>query len=589
MPLPFPLSKQDSEPILPIAVTPSPIPSSDPSVATVATGAPVETEEIHAQIDPRILKHAVDLEAQPELKSGPGNQPRLARLPTWISFWLGYRKTPPPPEKNYVVWIWSFIGAFSCISAIQGLFGNVSVFVEKGVPSIGATAILLYGAIESPLSQPRPVVLGHLVGAITGVCITKLFMLLPTPERYDELSWLAGSLCCALALVFMQMTGTMHPPAGAFADLSATALLAATSPDIRKIGWFYIPVVLLAASIALVIALITNNMQRRYPTFWWTPPPTIAPSFFPTLELNRTLTKTLSWTSKSKTLNSIRGSFKSGKKKSKKNSGPAVPTADQDWHYALKNHSSIFKTGRAGSIRTPRGGSRSRDSSRAPQDRRSRGVSTPGHFDLGTSKVASPASSHPTSPMSLSPAPSTPVSRVQSSDDIHVEFQVQPMHHHHRHGHNQYRHSHLHHPHHGTHHTNYLRYLAMKREGTVPTTAAGSAVPSPTASASVSRTASVDGLSAMQSLSSGQRNLAKQARHVDFADPSEQEKHAQQLMEAVSSIAKERGEKDGEEVESPEKEEMQWEDVVDQEEEDLGEAPNYLTFRRNSKRGDESV
>lgn len=53
------------------------------------------------------------------------------------------------------------------------------------------------------------------------MCITKLFLLLPTPERYDELSWLAGSLCCALALVFMQMTGTMHPPAGSFIDAVA--------------------------------------------------------------------------------------------------------------------------------------------------------------------------------------------------------------------------------------------------------------------------------------------------------------------------------------------------------------------------------
>lgn len=136
MPLPFPLSKADSEPVLPVAFTPSPVPSSDASITTIATSAPVEREKVQAPVDLQALKHAVDIEAQPEVKSGPGSQPRLARLPTWISFWLGYRKTLPPPEKNYVVWIWSFIGAFSCISAIQGLFGNVPFFVEKGVPSI---------------------------------------------------------------------------------------------------------------------------------------------------------------------------------------------------------------------------------------------------------------------------------------------------------------------------------------------------------------------------------------------------------------------------------------------------------------------
>ena len=76
--------------------------------------------------------------------------------------------------------------------------------------------MLLYGAIESPLSQPRPVIGGHLVGAFVGIVITKLFLLLPTEQRFDELTWLAGSLCCAVAIVLMQMTGTMHPPAGLY-------------------------------------------------------------------------------------------------------------------------------------------------------------------------------------------------------------------------------------------------------------------------------------------------------------------------------------------------------------------------------------
>ncbi|RXW11465.1 hypothetical protein EST38_g14390 [Candolleomyces aberdarensis] len=219
---------------------------------------------------------------------------RLARLPTWISFWLGYRKDGPPPgtPQEYVIWFWSFFGAFASISLIQALFGNVSYFVERGVPSIGATAILLYGAIESPLAQPRPVIGGHLVGAFVGVGITKLFLLLPTQQLFDELSWLAGSLCCAIALVVMQMTGTTHPPAG------ATALIAVVSPDIRNIGWLYLPVVLLAASIAVVVALLCNNMHGRYPTFWWTLPPTPkTPSVFPTLPLSQILERGSTWTS----------------------------------------------------------------------------------------------------------------------------------------------------------------------------------------------------------------------------------------------------------------------------------------------------
>lgn len=510
---PFAISRANSEPILPVFVgTTSP-------ADTCGTQTPTTTQNIEEKSE-NSPPEPQDIEARPSLqqKSHQPPQNRLARLPTWISFWLGYRKTPPPPEKNHVVWIWSFIGAFSCISIIQGLFGNVPHFVEKGVPSIGATVILLYGAIESPLSQPRPVIGGHLVGALTGVAITKLFLLLPTEQRFEELSWLAGSLCCAVALVFMQMTGTMHPPAG------ATALLAAVSPDIRVIGWLYVPIVLLAACIALFVALFSNNMQRRYPTFWWTPPPTVAPSFFPTLELSRTLTRTLTWTSNSKTLNSFRGRSRTSKKRgaAKKDS---KPTPDQDWHYALKNHSKIF----GGKAALSRSGSRSRDTSTSRTRRNPTrlvgvyvrpGTVTP----ITPSRMTSPqnSTSTPTSPVA-----SAAVSRRPSTEDLHVGFQVQSMH-------PQYD-SPRHRP-----QTNYLRYLAMKREGTLPGGRASGLV-SPVESGAVSRVSSADGL-------------------------ADHRAHAQQLIAALTPAVREREEQEG-----------LWED----EEEDLADAITIQRVRRS--------
>jgi hypothetical protein len=38
-------------------------------------------------------------------------------------------------------------------------------------------------------------------------------------------------------------------------------------------GWYYLPVVLLSSTLALTVALITNNIQRRYPVFWFAPSP----------------------------------------------------------------------------------------------------------------------------------------------------------------------------------------------------------------------------------------------------------------------------------------------------------------------------
>jgi hypothetical protein len=119
---------------------------------------------------------------------------------------------------------------------------------------------LLYGAIEAPFAQPRAVFFGHTLSAITGVIVTKLFE--TNEARFLELRWLAGAIACATAAVVMTITKTIHPPSG------ATAMIAATQADITALGWYYIPVVMLSATLALGVGLITNNIQRRYPVFW---------------------------------------------------------------------------------------------------------------------------------------------------------------------------------------------------------------------------------------------------------------------------------------------------------------------------------
>jgi CBS-domain-containing membrane protein len=69
----------------------------------------------------------------------------------------------------------------------------------------------------------------------------------------------------------MQVTKTTHPPAG------ATAILAAVSSDVRAMGWYYLPVILLSSALAMTVALIINNIRRRYPLFWFHPHPSVAP------------------------------------------------------------------------------------------------------------------------------------------------------------------------------------------------------------------------------------------------------------------------------------------------------------------------
>ncbi len=161
------------------------------------------------------------------------------------------------------------IGAFCGVAIIENVFLALPQLNGHAVPiviaSFGAAAILEYNTIESPLAQPRNLILGHFLSAVVGVGITKLFLLLPA-ARFEDSRWVAGALAVGLASITMSFTKTIHPPAG------ATALLAASNLEIQDLGWWLLPLVLLASMLMLVSALVINNgMGRRYPVYWWTP------------------------------------------------------------------------------------------------------------------------------------------------------------------------------------------------------------------------------------------------------------------------------------------------------------------------------
>jgi len=194
----------------------------------------------------------------------------LSHLPSGVSHFLGYRSgRPSSPQPRYIIWFWSFVGAFGAIGVIQAVFERSPYFIRRRVPpvigSFGASAILLFGPIGAPLAQPRSLLGGHTIAAIIGVCITKLFDIMP-PEKADQYRWLSSCLSTAASLVAMEMTGTVFPPAG------ATALIASSQAEVRAIGWYYIPVIMLSAALMLAVALLVNNIQRQYPSFWLSPP-----------------------------------------------------------------------------------------------------------------------------------------------------------------------------------------------------------------------------------------------------------------------------------------------------------------------------
>ena len=76
--------------------------------------------------------------------------------PAWLSRWFGYRASTaaPPSKTNYVVWIWSFIGAFGGLSVLQAIFTYSEYFLQRKVPPIIASYVSTF-TLRRVTSSPK--------------------------------------------------------------------------------------------------------------------------------------------------------------------------------------------------------------------------------------------------------------------------------------------------------------------------------------------------------------------------------------------------------------------------------------------------
>lgn len=170
-----------------------------------------------------------------------------------ISRYVIYRETLIDFREQF----WSFIGAFVGI----GLIGFIQSFYLPDlenvflIGSFGASSVLIFGAVQSPLAQPRNLIGGQMICAFIGVTVFKLI---------PDIIWIAAPLAVATAIIVMQVTKTLHPPGG------ATALIAVIGTEkIKDLGYYYvISPVLFGSIILFIVALVFNNMtkHREYPT-----------------------------------------------------------------------------------------------------------------------------------------------------------------------------------------------------------------------------------------------------------------------------------------------------------------------------------
>lgn len=167
----------------------------------------------------------------------------------YISKMKGYKRTTPlvtpPPLDVIITWLGTFLG----ITAIAIFAQEYSLPI---VTSFGASAVLIYGVPDAPLSQPRNVIFGHTLSAVAGVTTFILF----------GLTWWSPALGTALALAVMILTKTTHPPGG------ATALFAVLS---KAHPSYILTPIALGAVILVTIGLLINNLSpnRHYPRYWY--------------------------------------------------------------------------------------------------------------------------------------------------------------------------------------------------------------------------------------------------------------------------------------------------------------------------------
>ncbi len=157
-------------------------------------------------------------------------------------------------DKSNMFWSWigSMLGILAIIYFHKNFLDDENLVLV--LSSFGASAVLIYGAVNSPLAQPKNLIGGHIISAIVGVISYKIF----EPNLF-----IAAAFAVSTSILLMQITLTLHPPGG------ATALIAVIGNEqIHNLGFFYVLVPVFSGAVILfLIAFVINNIpkNRAYP------------------------------------------------------------------------------------------------------------------------------------------------------------------------------------------------------------------------------------------------------------------------------------------------------------------------------------
>jgi len=156
----------------------------------------------------------------------------------------------------------------SIISGLGGFLGIAGVYVVSRffitdeiaslfiIASMGSSAVLLFSAPHSSLTQPWNLLAGHLIAAVVGVSCVKLF----------GIELIAAAMSVGVTMSLSHFARCVHPPAGA-----TTIYAVIGGSHVHEIGYLYVfAPVLINTLVIFAVAILFNALfsWRRYPRYW---------------------------------------------------------------------------------------------------------------------------------------------------------------------------------------------------------------------------------------------------------------------------------------------------------------------------------
>jgi CBS-domain-containing membrane protein len=152
--------------------------------------------------------------------------------------------------RKYSELIWSAIGGAIAIAlALLLVAGRDSPFL---LFSLGGSTVFLFVLTETEAAQPRALLGGHIGGALVGILCYQIF---------GDAFWVSVA-AVVLTMMFMVVTRTIHPPAGANPLIMVD----------HHAGFLSVLNPVLAGVLTLfIIAMLWSRLRpgKKYPIRWW--------------------------------------------------------------------------------------------------------------------------------------------------------------------------------------------------------------------------------------------------------------------------------------------------------------------------------